>query len=305
MTAKTSFFVIINPVSGNGKGKTIWQYIKPKLNQRYTIQFAYSEYSKHEIEITKAAIKNGFKHFIIIGGDGTLNNFINGVFGQKDIASSAITFGVIPVGTGNDWVKTYNIPKNINKALQIIINGHTNTQDVGCISYSNNLLPNSYFINLAGVGYDGLVVNLVKDNRSYGKFTYVLGAIKGLSNVKLFDVTITKNKDVLQYTNCFMIQIGLCKYTGSSMRLTKQPDPKDGLFDITVAVNLTKWDVIRNLLKLFNGQIVNHKKVKTFKTKRLILNFEDPKPFIQADGEQLATDNIEVTILPNTIRFYC
>ncbi|RAJ17881.1 diacylglycerol/lipid kinase family protein [Olleya aquimaris] len=305
MTTKQSLFVIINPVSGNGKGKTVWQQIKSKLNQNYTIQFAYSNYAKHEIEITKTAIKNGFRHFIIIGGDGTLNNFINGVFSQNNIASSEITFGVLPVGTGNDWVKTHGIPKNINKALQIILNGHTNTQDVGCVNYLNNQIPNTYFINLAGVGYDGLVVSLVKDKRSYGKFTYVLGAIKGLSNVKLFDVSVVVNNELIKYSKCFIIQIGIGKYTGSSMQLTKQPNPKDGLFDITIATHLTKWDVIRNLPKLFNGQIVNHKKVITFKTSNLQFDFEDPKPLIQADGEQLATSNIELSVLQNAIRFYC
>lgn len=304
MTAKQSFFVIINPVSGHGKGKTTWQKIKPKLDQHFNIQFAYSAYSKHEIEITKTAIKKGFKHFIIIGGDGTLNNFINGVFSQNHIASNAITFGVIPIGTGNDWVKTHKIPKNTTKALQTILNGQIDTQDVGCIRYLNSGLPDSYFINVAGVGFDGLVVNIVKDKRSFGKLTYILGAIKGLSKVKLFDVTITKDKKAIKHSNCFMIQIGIGKYTGSNMQLTKTPNPKDGLFDITIGLNLTKWDIIKNLPLLFNGKIVNHNKVNTYKTKRLQLDFEDPIPFMQSDGEQLTKGNIEVSILSKAICFY-
>lgn len=297
--------MIINPVSGNGKGTNVWNKIKDKLNALYTIEFEFTEYPKHEIEITKAAIEKGFKRFIIIGGDGTLNNFINGVFNQDTIDTKAITFGIIPIGTGNDWVKTYHISKNINKALQTVINGKTNTQDVGCIAYKNNRFQKQYFINLAGIGFDGLVVNLVKDNRSLGKFTYILGALKSLLFFKLFDTKITIGKQIKNYKNCFIIQLGICRYTASGMQLTENPDPKDGLLDITIATNFTKWDIIKNLLKLFNGNVVHHKKVKPFKTNSLSLIFDDTKPYIQADGEQLASENIEVTLIPNGICFYC
>ncbi|WP_397364176.1 diacylglycerol/lipid kinase family protein [Olleya sp. R77988] len=305
MTAKLSFFVIINPVSGNGKGKTIWKKIQDKLNTQFTIDFAFTTHPKHEIELTKIAIKKGITRFVIIGGDGTLNNFINGVFSQNTVDHSDIAFGIIPIGTGNDWVKTHHISKNINKALQTIFDGQTDTQDVGCISYLDNPKSKKYFINLAGIGFDGKVVNIVKNDRALGKLTYILGALKGVFSFNLFDSKITYDKDVLNLIDCFMIQIGVCKYTGSGMQLTKQPNPKDGLFDITIATAFTKWDIIRNLHKLFSGKITSHKKVNVFKTNALKISFNKEQPFIQADGEQLKTGTIEVSIIPNGIRFYC
>ena len=304
MTAKRNFFVIINPVSGNGHGKRVWQKIQPKLNLYYNITFCFTSHQNHEIDITHEALKNGHKHFIIIGGDGTLNNFINGVFSQQNIDTKSITFGIIPIGTGNDWVKTHGISKNIDKALDIIINNKTNTQDVGCINYLNKNIQNKYFINLAGIGFDGLVVNIVNKNRTFGKLTYILGAVKGLFKYHFFETRISLNSEVITSKACFMIQIGICKYTGSGMQLTHLANPKDGLFDITIATSFYKWDIIKNIFKLFNGKIVKHKHVKTFKTKRLVIETSNKDTYFQADGEQICSGKIEAFILPNAIQFY-
>jgi len=305
MSSKKAFFVIINPVSGNGKGKKIWTTVQRKLQYTYNIAYQFTTHTNHEIEITLAAIKKGFKHFIIIGGDGTLNKFITGVFSQNVVDSKNITFGVIAIGTGNDWIKTHHIPKNTTKALALIINGKTDTQDIGCVRYLKSSLPNTYFINLCGIGFDGLVVDIVSNNRTFGKLTYLLGALKALFLFKPFNLNLTQDLKTKSYKSCFMIQLGICRYTGSGMQLTEQPNHKDGLFDVSIATKLTKWDIIKNIVGLFNGKIVFHKKVKTFKTNHLQLNFDQNKPLIQADGESIKTEDIDVSIRPKAINFYC
>ncbi len=302
MTTKHNFFVIINPVSGNGKGKKVWQKIQPKLNLHHNTEYRFTKHSNHEIKIAKEAINKGFRHFIIIGGDGTLSKFVNALFSQDTVSPHSITFGIIPIGTGNDWVKTHNISNNINKALQTILDGKTDTQDVGCINYTKDN-SKKYFINLCGIGFDGLVVNTVKNNRAFGKLTYLLGALKSLFLFKYFDMQMTVNSQNKIYKSCFMIQLGICKYTGSGMKLTKEADPKDGLLDITIATKFTKWDLISNILELFNGKIVNHKKVETFKTSDLSLI--NTNTLIQSDGEQINFGEIEVFIIPKAIKFYC
>lgn len=305
MTAKRNFFVIINPVSGNGHGKKVWLAIQSKLNLYFNIEFSFTTHPNHEIEITHTAIKKGHKQFIIIGGDGTLNNFINGVFSQDNSNYKSIIFGVIPVGTGNDWVKTHGISKNINKALQTILNGTINTQDVGCINYLDQNISNKYFLNLTGIGFDGLVVNIVNNNRTFGQFTYILGALKGLFKYRFFETKITTNSEVINIKCCFMIQIGICKYTGSGMQLTHKANPKDGLFDITIANHFYKWDIIKNIFKLFNGKIVFHDKVKTFKANNLLIENSANNTYFQADGEQIAPGKITISIINNGIQFYC
>jgi diacylglycerol kinase family enzyme len=103
----------------------------------------------------------------------------------------------------------------------------------------------------------------------------------------------------------FMILVGLCKYSGGGMQLTKNPDPFDGLLDISVAQNLGKLEIVRLLPKLFNGQITKHKKVKTFKTEGINIEISDVvTPLIQADGELIGYGNFKATIIPKAFSFY-
>lgn len=303
-TSKPHFFVIINPVSGNRQGVKVWQNIKLKLEDNFTINYQFTDYPKHETQIAKQAVSKGFRQFIIIGGDGTLSNFIDGVFNQKTVDTKEITFGIIPIGTGNDWIKTYSISKNTNKALQTIIDGNTTTQDIGCISYHNDNLPNKYFINVAGIGYDGLVVDIVKSKRTLGMLIYAIGALKALFRFKLFETTITTKSTSTTYNDCFIIQLGICKYTGSGMQLTKEANPQDGLLDISVGVNFSKRTILFNALKLYNGKILDLDKVTTYKTNKLSVEFNNITPHFQADGEQLQPGAIYVNVVPNAINFY-
>jgi len=180
VNAKLSFFVIINPKSGQGKSQRIWEQIKAELQLHFTIEFVLTKHPKHESLLAQNALKKGFKNFIILGGDGTLRNFINGVFNQSHTDTKNIVFGIIPVGTGNDWIKTHHIPILPKKAVQTIINGNIKRQDVGKINYITLKKNPEYFMNVAGVGFDGLVVSLLKNNRKFGTLTYVFGALKGL-----------------------------------------------------------------------------------------------------------------------------
>jgi len=223
---------------------------------------------------------------------------------QDKVNPTNITVGVIPIGTGNDWVKTYGIPKDIETAIQIIKNGNTKEQDIGKIELLNQNMPPIYFNNLAGVGFDGFVVSKVGKYKHFGALSYLVGTVMGLFAFKNFEAEISLNAETIT-TKSLMILIGLCKYSGGGMQLTKTPYPSDGLFDITIAENFSKWDIVKNISKLFNGTIVNFKKVQTFKTKSITIKIlQEDKPFIQADGELIGKGDFKVSILQNAFSFY-
>lgn len=100
-----------------------------------------------------------------------------------------------------------------------------------------------------------------------------------------------------------MAVIGICKFSEGRMQFTKDVDPSDGLLDITIAKNLTFFDLVLNLPKLYSGKIVNHKKVETFKTKEITVIPNISKPFIQADGVLIGTGEVSVKIIEKAIRF--
>jgi YegS/Rv2252/BmrU family lipid kinase len=306
MTNSKKWFVVINSTSGNGAAKKLWPKIEQLLlTYLFNFEYAFTTHQKHSIKLTQNAINQDFINIISIGGDGTLHNIVNGIMSQDKVASTNITVGVIAIGTGNDWVKTYGIPKDIESAIQIIKNGNTTQQDIGKIELLKQNNSRIYFNNLAGAGFDGLVVSKVGKYKHFGPLAYLVGTTMGLFAFRNFKTEVLINSKTISSTT-LMVLIGLCKYSGGGMRLTKTPNPSDSLFDVTLAENFSKWDIVKNIPNLFNGSIVNFKKVQTFKTKSITVKIlQEDEPFIQADGELIGSGDFRITLLPNAFSFYC
>lgn len=298
----SSWFLIVNSSSGGGSFQKKWRKIQ-QLLQVYTIDysFSFSEYSKHEIQLVDRAIEQGYRKIISVGGDGTLHHVVNGIMQQRYVKSSDIKLGVLPIGTGNDWIKSYNIPNSIEKAIQIIRKEHTILQDIGVLTLPNKEVH--YFNNMAGVGYDGYVVSKLKALKKLGSISYILSGVYGLLFYKKPQLKIHVDGREIETTSLMTI-FGICKYSGGGMQMTQEPDPTDGLLDITIAKDFNLFDLLFNLKKLYNGQIVHHKKVETYKAKMLeIIDINQKKPFIEADGELIGNGSLLVSIIPTAICF--
>ncbi|MDT8418657.1 MAG: diacylglycerol kinase family protein, partial [Lutibacter sp.] len=148
----TKWFVIINPTSGNGSAKKQWMPIYNELKkQEFFFEFAFTKDKKHSVALLKNALEQGITKFICVGGDGTLHTIVNGILSINPPNLPEINLGIIPIGTANDWVKTYKISKDYKKAIQTIKAEFTIKQDIGKLLINEN---NStvYFNNLAGIG---------------------------------------------------------------------------------------------------------------------------------------------------------
>jgi len=297
-----SFFIVINPSSGNTSFKKSWETITHFLKlKKINFSYSFTEYRKHEVILVDKAIKQGYRNIISVGGDGTLHHVVNGIMKQRYIKTSKIKLGVIPLGTGNDWIKTYGIPLSIKKSINIIISNKTIYQDIGYINMLDNKIE--YFNNLAGIGYDGYIVNKLTSLKKIGSIAFLISGLYGLFFYKKKKYEIKINNISLN-KKCLMILVGLCKYSGGGLRVTKNPNPLDGLLDITLVKNFSFFELLFNIPKLYNGKIVNHKKVSTFKTKKIIVkNISNNNSFIEADGEIIGINNFNISIIPQAIQF--
>lgn len=296
-----SWFLIVNPNSGTGNFQNSWKTIQECLNeQEIYYSFSFTQYPKHEIHLVEEAIQQGFRKIISVGGDGTLHHVLNGMMRQRYTNSSEIKLGVIPLGTGNDWIKTYDIPTDIEKAIQIVMNEQTDFQDVGLIEFEES--KQEYFINMAGIGYDGYVVNKLRALKKFGSIAYLLSGLQGLLFYKKSNYRIEINNQRVE-EKCLMVLFGICQYSGGGMQMTRDPNPKDGLLDVTIAKNFSFFDLILNLPKLYNGKIVNHQKVENFKVSSLrITDKSKLTSYIEADGELIGKGSLMVSILPKAIQ---
>ena len=294
-----TWFLIVNPNAGNTNFKKTWEKIQYLLKfKNIHFSYAFTEYTKHEVILTKEVIKKGYRNIISVGGDGTLHHIVNGIMMQKYIKTSKIKLGIIPIGTGNDWIRTYNIPNSIEKSIDIIKKNTTILQDIGCITLLNG--KKEYFNNLAGIGYDGYVVKNLKYLKKVGSIAFLLSGLYSLLSYRKKKYSITIGDETLK-EECLMIIFGICKYSGGGLRVTKYPNPTDGLLDITIVKKFSFFNLLFNLPKLYNGNIVHHKKVDNYKVKEL--NIINDNSIIEADGEIVGTGSLKVHIIPNAIQF--
>jgi len=298
---KKTWCVIVNPASGRGITLKKLPAIEKSL-QKHNLYYKIfiSNARGHIVQIAKAEINNGYRNFVVVGGDGTLHELVNGIFSHKKIDTKSITIGVIPVGTGNDWAKNNQIDNNIDKSISLLANNVSYLHDVGVITFPKikNKKP-EYFINFAGIGFDSVTVEHMASRR-FGHFSYILALLKTFlfySGTKMQIVT-DKNKierDVFTMMTC------LGKYVGGGMFIAPQSIPDDGLFDITIVKSLGKWEIIKNLALLYNGKILSHPKAERLVCKNIrIVSGGNAK--VQADGELLGLSPVEISIIKRGIR---
>ena len=296
-----SFFIVVNPHSGNSNFKKSWEKITYILKLK-NINFSYSftEYRKHEVILVDKAIEQGYRNIISVGGDGTLHHVVNGIMKQRYIKTSKIKLGVIPLGTGNDWIRTYNIPNSIEKSIDVILKNTTVLQDIGCITLLNG--KKEYFNNLAGTGYDGYVVKNLNYLKKMGSLAFLVSGLYSLFSYKKTKYKIIINNKTIN-EQCLMILFGICKYSGGGLRVTKDPNPKDGLLDITIVKNISFLYLLFNIPKLYNGDIIHHRKVSNYKTRELKI-LDNYNSTIEADGEIIGNGSLNVTIIRKALQFF-
>jgi YegS/Rv2252/BmrU family lipid kinase len=296
--------VIVNPNAGNGKGKKDWNKISALLKKEglsFTVEFTKSK--GHAINLALEAIASDFRKIITVGGDGTLNEVVNGVFTNKICPATEIVLALIPVGTGNDWGRMFGIPLDYEKAVEIIGEHKTLLHDIGLLSYYNgNEKKNRYFINIAGLGFESVVVrktNIQKDKGYGGKLIYFYNLLTSLMAYKNTPAEIIIDGET-SHADIFSLNVGNGRYCGGGMRQTPRAVPYDGLLDVTIIKGMGKFEIIRNLKILYDGRILQHRKIDGYKCKSVKVSSEIPM-YAEADGESLGQTPVEFSIIPDAL----
>jgi len=300
----TDCLVLVNPNAGRGKGEKDWIQISGYLDEYGPYQYAFTERKLHAIELTQAYIKKGIRKIIVVGGDGTLNEVVNGIFLQKVIPASHITLGAILVGTGNDWGRMFGIPSNYQGAVKVIKGNKVFLQDAGIVRYQHDGQTHiRYFINIAGLGFDAVVANrsnLQKEQGRSGKILYFLNILSNLWRYSAIHTHVSI--DGIEFRDdVFTMSIGIGKYSGGGMIQTPESIPDDGLFDLTVIKKMPRFEIIKSLPLLYNGKILNHPMVSSYRGKKIVIN-SVPEIHVEVDGESMGHSPIEIEVLPRSVR---
>jgi len=299
------WFVIVNPNAGKRKGEKDWLEIAAQLaaaGVKYVNVF--TEHRGHAVLLTRKFIENGYRNIIVVGGDGTLNEVVNGIFTQAHIPTNEITLAMIPVGTGNDWCRMFHIPGDYKQAIKLITKRKVFVQDTGTIKYvsSEGNEKTRYFINMAGMGFDALVAKKTNKQKDMGKsnpLSYVINIFSSLFIYTSTKVTILLDNEKVS-SDIFSMSVGICQFNGGGMKQAPQALPDDGLFDLTLIKPIGKFKVLRNIIKLFDGSFTRLPEVSTFRSSKIIIHSEPPM-YMEADGESLGHTPFVFNILPQSL----
>ena len=298
------WFIIASPCSNSGKTAGLIDLVKDRLESNsISYQIRATKCSGDEISIVEEATLAGYYKILAIGGDGTVQKVVAGITIQKNIPTEKMIFGLIPSGTGNDWAKSKKIPSDVSKAVDILINGSINEQDVGVAKIvGKSGIKIRYFVTYSGVGFDSFMLKKIKAYKWLGKFSYLVCAIMNFAKYKNIPLKLITSKTEIE-AEVFLLGVGICKYTGGGMRLIKNPKGNDGLLNITIAQEFSKFDIIRNFFNLFNGSIFKQRKVLTLLDSSAKICAKNGDLVCQGDGEIFGVGKIEYSVIKKGLRY--
>ena len=307
-TPQTAWLIVANPASGGGKVRKRWAEIERKLTENgidFTVHFTKKRGDATAI-VKNALLTEGGQNIIGLGGDGTLNEIINGIFQQTAVDPSSIRFTMYAAGTGNDWVKMHAIPSDLDAFIQMLKVGNTAWQDVGKVNYLDEKGEEKqhFFGNAGGVGYDSFVVQSVESaGKRYvpKKLAYFLHMLKCLYAYKAERVRIHHDGQMIE-DSFYTINFGINKFSGAGMQLTPQAIKDDGLLGFTLIKDIPRWKVISYMPLLYLGTIEKARAVTLFQVKNIRIESLGKPVFCETDGELVGMSPTEISVLERALR---
>lgn len=296
----------MNPVAGTGRGLEDFPQISKLLRDNsIPSDPVFTEHKYHAVELTVTAVNKGYRKIIVIGGDGTLHEVVNGLFIQKSVRPDEVLLAVISVGTGNDWIRMFGIPTRYSEAIRAIREGKSFLQDVGEVTYEESQYKQKrYVANVAGSGFDAFVIrrfNHLKAKGRTGRWLYPFSIVRSFFTYKSTGVKVYVDDKLVYNDLLFSMAVGICKYNGSGILQLPAAVADDGLLDLTLIRPLHWWHIIFRLRKLFNGEIYQIGHVRHVQGSHITVT-SSPDMLLEVDGELLGTTPLEFGILHRAIK---
>lgn len=293
---------IVNPAAGGGSAGRNWPQLAAQLRAA-GIDFCHhrSEYKGHGAELARAAFESGFRHFVAVGGDGTANEVVNGVFQACEPGAADVSLGVVPWGTGNDWARYYGLSHAPKACVHLLQAGTTRGQDIGRATFTDTGgKPRiHYFLNCAGTGFDSFLLDEMGAARG-SRLRYLWYVLRCLSRYRPGSLRLDM-ADASFSGRVLLLDICLGKYAGAGMRFAPQAFTDDGLFDVLLVDHMSIPRLLGSLLYLYNGRIDQHRSVHSWRCDTLSIAGQSAQHF-HCDGELVGCLPVEIELLPGALR---
>jgi len=252
---------------------------------------ALTDHKRHATLLAEEAAQEGYRKIIAVGGDGSLHETLNGICSWCERTGTPLEefyLGVVPIGSGNDWIKTLEVPHDVKDVIELIRNNSYTKMDVVRVKSGSGKV--SYMANIGGVGFDSHVckrVNIQKESGRRGKLIYLKSLIHTILSLKAIDLSVVADGSVTYSGQCFSIAIGNGRYSGSGMRQVPIAEIDDGMVDYTVIPKVSLSKIAREMPRLFNGTLHKSQLVYTGRCRSLQIVAMDSlsSDIFEIDGE--------------------
>ena len=314
------WLAVVNVFAASRKAGSIWKKAAVKLEQAgidYKARFTGGEYNA--TELSRIAASNGYRRFIAVGGDGTIHDVLNGIAeyvystADESVKFSDFTMAVIPVGSGNDWVKSAGVARDVASAVDQIVAGKVGRQDVVRVSVYdpddadlNKIVTESYMANIGGIGLDARVceiVNRKKEQGFRGKKLYVSALLYCIKHrVPVHARVICDGNEVFRGKYLSMA-FGIGRYSGGGMRQTSLAVMDDGLLDVTVIPDISLLRIAKEVPRLFTGTFHKVSVLTQARCRSVVIlpdSGSDAEP-VEVDGEVIGRAPVRMDVLEDQL----
>ncbi len=297
--------VIVNPIAANGRVGRKWPSVREFLEKKgVPFSFALTQYPAHAITLAAEAVEKGFRTIVAFGGDGTLNEVVNGAF--RHGISSEITIGAIPGGTGSDFTRSLDMPRDPVKAFERILEGRTMRVDLGEIECFKDGKPERrYFINVAGLGFDAVVAE--RTNRSPkvlgGTIPYLYNLLITLLTFRSLPFKIALDSITLEL-RAYLLVVANGKYFAGGMFVAPGALLDDGKFYVAIGEDMSKFEFLSLVPKVYKGAHIGHPKVRIYEAQTVEVS-SDVTLFIQAEGELVGVAPARFRLHSRAVNILC
>ena len=281
--------IICNPTSGNGAGKSIGEQTAARLRQAgVPCVMRYTNYRFHAIEFAKEAVAAGADTVVAIGGDGTLHEVAQGII------DTPVRYGIIPAGTGNDYIKTLRIPADPDQALDLILKGEAKPVDTVRIN-------DRLFINEAGCGFDVMVLDYAEKAKKVvkGILPYLHGVIQTILHYHDTAVRLQLDEGEIADRKLLVLAVANGRYIGGGIPIAPEAVPDDGKLDVLTVAGMSKARMFSVLPGLLKGKIQTFPETVHCYARKVHLWGRGLR--INIDGEILTMDEADIEIKPASL----
>lgn len=297
-----TFMAVVNPASANGTTGRAW----PDLSERLTAaglehDARVTTRPGEATELTRQALAAGYRTIVSVGGDGTINEVMNGFFDGDRYLGEGARLGILSRGTGGDLIRTLGLPKDEGQAIERLKAGRVKRVDVGRARFTSHTGAETvrYFINIGDLGLGGETVARVnRTTKVFGGFvSFLWGTLATVATYRNKDIELVIDGGEPIRGRMTLVVVANGQYFGGGMRIAPQAVMDDGLFDIVTLGDCGRIELVRSIGKVYKGAHLTHPKIRLYRGKEVVVRTPD-RVLLDLDGEQPGVAEVTFTLVP-------